>query len=388
MDVVVFASAYWDEPLWTNKQHVASRLAKRHRVLYVEPGFSRGVLTARLREGRVRPACDLPAPGAAPGLEVMAPLDLPLRRGPDFLRALGFRLLARRVKQVLDRWGSTRFAYLVYYPEGVRLLDSLAPSAVAYDCVDDLASQPHFARNPALAASLKAAESRLTRAADVVFGTSQALADRLREVNANAHYVPNVADFDHFSRPRPEPAALAGIPRPRAAFSGALDPYKLDYALLEDLLARAPALNVVLLGPGETAGPNPELARLKKNPRVHHLDAVPYAELPAWLHGMDVLVMPYVLSEHTRHVYPLKVNEYLATGRPVVSTPLESLESLPPVFPRVQTGECFASAVHRALERPDEGREERIALARANTWETRVARIEELLEGALTRRAS
>ena len=386
----MFASAYWDEPLWTNKQHVASRLAAHHRVLYVEPGFSRGVLTARLRAGRLAPACALPAPGAggAPGLEVLAPLDLPLRRGPDAVRALAYRILAGRVRRTLARWGSRAFAYLVYYPEGVRLLDHLRPAAVAYDCVDDLATQPHIARKPALAASLAAAEARLVRAADVVFGTSPALAARLAQVSRNAHYVPNVADFAHFSAPQPEPPALAAIPRPRAAFSGALDPYKLDYALLTDLLARLPDLHLVLLGPGQTAGPNPELAALVTNPRVHHQPAVPYAELPAWLQAMDVLVMPYVLSEHTRHVYPLKVNEYLATGRPVVSTPLESLAGLPPVFPRVQTGACFAAAVQGALAHAEEGRPERIAQARANTWETRVARIEELLAQAVRSRGA
>lgn len=388
MDVVVFASAYWDEPLWTNKQHVASRLAARHRVLYVEPGFSRSVLMARLTGRAAPPPVTLPEPRAdgTPGLARLSPLDLPLRRGPDVLRALAYRELARRVRNTLAAWRSERFAYLVYYPEGVRLIEHLRPAALAYDCVDDLVTQPHFARNPALAASLAAAEARLVREADVVLATSPALAKRLAAATPRAHYVPNVADFEHFARPAPEPAWLARVPRPRVAFSGALDPYKLDYALLGELLERAPDLHFVLIGPASTAGPNPELARLPRS-RVHAPGLVPYGELPAWLHAMDALVMPYVLSEHTRHIFPLKAFEYLATGRPVIATPLDSLATLPPVFPRVAGGEAFAAAVRDALADPARGRDERVALARANTWETRVRRIEELLEAALAARA-
>ncbi|MBI4863234.1 MAG: hypothetical protein HY815_23655, partial [Candidatus Riflebacteria bacterium] len=173
MDVVVFASAYWDEPLWTNKQHVSIRLARRHRVLYVEPGFSRSIIVSR--RGL---APDLSG-ALPPGLAVLSPLDLPLRRGPLLVRKLAYRLLTRRIRAVLDRWRSDRFACLIYYPEGVRLLDSLSPTIVAYDCVDDLLTQPHIAGRPSLAASLAAAESRLVESADLVFATSPELYRRL-----------------------------------------------------------------------------------------------------------------------------------------------------------------------------------------------------------------
>jgi glycosyltransferase involved in cell wall biosynthesis len=393
MDLVIFASAYWDEVLWTNKQHVALRLARRHRVLYVEPGFSRTVLAARLsrpprREGQaIGPVPAPPDAGAARGLEILSPILLPLRRGPESLRAIAYRILAARVRRVLARWGSRRFALLIYYPEGIRLADHLAPDVVAYDCVDDLATQPHIASRPGLARSLAASEDRLIARADLVFATSPDLASKVAGRTSRCHYVPNVADFDHFAAPRAEPPALAAVPRPRAAYSGALDPYKVDYPLLHGVLDRLPDLSLVLIGPAETAGPNAPIARLAAHPRVHRVPPLPYTDLPAYLQAMDVLLMPYVISEHTRHIFPLKVHEYLATGRPVVSTPLPALAALTPVIPLARTAAEWQSALERALAAAGAealaGRQARQDVARASTWEVRVGRIEMLLASAL-----
>jgi glycosyltransferase involved in cell wall biosynthesis len=111
--------------------------------------------------------------------------------------------------------------------------------------------------------------------------------------------------------------------------------------------------------------------------------AVPYAELPGWLQGMDVLLMPYVLTEHTRHIFPLKVHEYLATGRPVVSTALPAIADLAAFLPQAADARAFADAVVRALAQPEHGREARLERARAHTWDERVGRIEALLAGAL-----
>jgi len=324
----------------------------------------------------------MPAPSQ--GLTLLSPLDLPLRRGFSFVRSIAFRLLARRIRRVLEDWQSKSFVYLVYHPEGVRVLESLDPAVVAYDCVDDLVTQPHIASRPRLARALLASESRLIERADLVFATSPALAARLVRVNPRTHLITNVADFDHFSTLRPEPPGLKDIPRPRAAYAGALDPYKLDYSLIEGLLTDLPDLHLVLIGPACTAGPNPALNALESHPRVHHLGVVEYQALPGYLQAMDVLIMPYVLSDHTRHIFPLKTFEYLATGRPVVSSPLEALGPLGPAISLCDHRESWSLSIRRAIQKPEEGRESRQELARRNTWDERVSRIEALLETALT----
>ncbi|MBI2944028.1 MAG: glycosyltransferase [Candidatus Wallbacteria bacterium] len=393
MDVVVFASAYWDEPLWTNKQHIAARLAGRgHRVLYVEPGFSRFVLRERLTGHRGE------GPGGVPfswcgssrtesGVQVLSPLCLPLRRGPGPLLSVAWRILAGWIERSMRGLAfGPSWAYVVYYPEGVRLLSHLRPAVTLYDCVDDIASQPHIASRPRLAAAVRRAEALLVARASCVTATSRPLWERRRLENPCSYYVPNVGEYAHFARaqePLAEPQELAAIPRPRVGFVGALDPYKVDYASLSALATKAPELSLVLAGPAETAGANAELSRLALLPNVHVLGQWPYRLLPELLASMDCLVLPYRLTEHTRFVFPLKFFEFLATGKPVVSAPLESLKEFEGLIPFASSPDRWPAAVRQELGADGARREARLALARQSTWDHRAARIEEILAGHL-----
>lgn len=382
---VVFSSAYWDDPIWTNKQHVASRLAVQSPVLYVEPGFSRAIVSKRLRKlslWELHPTREL-----SPQLTILSPWFLFFRRGTSAMRRLSFRLLARMIEA--HRRPGHRLVMLVYHPAGVRLLDHFEPDLVVYDCVDHLESQPHYARNPALRDQLVLEEELLFYRSHLVFCTSRALLERNLEFNGNSVLLENVGDFWHFNKASdwglPVPDRIGAIPRPRIGFAGALDPYKLDYSVLYHLARDLPKVSLVLIGPEKTVEENQYLSQLRQLPNVYHLGLVSYQDMPYYLKEIDVLLLPYPISEHTRHVFPLKFFEALATGKPLVVSDLPSIHHHLDVCRVGHGADGWRTAVLDALSHPEVGREARLEKARQHTWEKRVGRIQELVAAELAR---
>ena len=193
----------------------------------------------------------------------------------------------------------------------------VAARAVVYDCMDDLASF-RFAP-PDLAAN----EVRLMAEADVVFTGGHALWEARRHRHDNVHAFPSSVDAAHFAAARApgrDPADQAGIPRPRLGYYGVIDE-RLDLGLVADLARARPDWQVVMVGP---------LAKLSQDdlpraPNLHWLGAKAYGDLPDYLRGWDAALMPFALNDATRSISPTKTPEYLAAGRPVVSTPVRDV---------------------------------------------------------------
>jgi glycosyltransferase involved in cell wall biosynthesis len=249
--------------------------------------------------------------------------------------------------------------------------------------VDDHAAQTAGA---ARRAELEAAEEELLAEVDVVFTTAGSLAERLASRHPRVHRLGNVADYDHFAGARKgvtAPADLERIPRPRAIFVGALNELKVDAALLGALAAAEPDLSIVLVGPVTEAGPDARRAldALIRRPNVHALGGRAYAELPAYLAGADVGLVPYHANRYTAGVFPMKVYEYLAAGLPVVAAGLPELAGAEGAT--VAAGpEEFVAAVRAALTEPGSA-DERQRIARAHTWEARTAEMERLARQAI-----
>ena len=241
-DVVLCSTAEWDNPFWTNKQHVASVLAQRgHRVFYIESlGLRRPSASARdlkriLR--RVAKAARGPR-RVAPGLWVWSPLVLPFQ-GSRFARAAN-RLLLHVGLSVQTRVRGLRNELLwTYNPMTTRLLDVGQWRRVVYHCVDDIAEQPGMP-----AEAIREADSELCRVADVVFTTAPRLAEERQGLNPAIHFLPNVADHSHFGRaldPSTKvPPDLSAIPGPRLGFVGAISGYKVDFDLVRELALARP----------------------------------------------------------------------------------------------------------------------------------------------------
>jgi glycosyltransferase involved in cell wall biosynthesis len=383
-DVVLLSTADWDNPFWTNKQHMACGLAGRgFRVLYVEslglrrPSASAQDLARIAR--RVRRAMAGPRP-VRPDLWIWSPLVLPLQRFAA-VRALNRRLLSGSLARQLRRLGFRDPLLWTYNPLTARLLRTERFERIVYHCVDDIAAQPGMP-----AGVLEGAERELTAGADVVFTTAPRLQETRRRWNPATHYLPNVADFDHFSKALdpalPVPADIAAVPGPRLGFIGALSGYKVDFEMIRTVARARPDWSVVLIGKVGEGDPWTDPARLEGLPNLHLLGPRPYAELPAYLKAFDVALLPSTRNEYTDSMFPMKFFEYLAAGRPVVSVDLPALRAFRSAAWLTDSTDRFIAAVQAVLDGAVPPLESRLALAREHTWDARLDRMLALLDGA------
>lgn len=377
-DIVCIGFADWDAELWTNQQHLMSRLAIDNRVLFVESlGLRRPQLAARdARRLARRLRRGLAPPRAVDGLHVLSPLVLPMHDRPR-TRALNAMLLKRQVGAAARRMGLARPILWSYVPQAEALLETLHPEQVVYHCVDDIAAQKGVA-----AGAFRAAEARFAARADLVLATAPALAARMRTLSERVLEAPNVADTDRFAaalEPGPVDAALTALPRPRIVFTGAVVATKLDVELVAALAARRPGWSFALVGPIGAGDPGTDVSGLAAS-NVHLLGPRAYGDLPAVLRAADAGLIPYALNELTRSVFPMKVYEYLAAGLPVVATPLPALAGIPDVAVAADA-EGLARCLDEALATDDPARRrERSARARPHSWQRRLEEIGASLE--------
>ena len=378
-DIVCVGFADWESELWTNQQHLMSRLARRNRVLFVESlGLRRPQLAGRdLRRIARRLRRGLAPPRQLDGVHVLSPLVLPFH-GRASARALNARLLPALVGRAARRLGMSSPLLWGYVPQAEALLDALAPSSVVYHCVDDIAAQKGVDAD-----GFRAAEQRFARRADLVLASAPALAERMRALNDHVVYAPNVADTELFAgalEPGPVDPAVQALPGPVIAFCGAVVATKLDLELLVALARLRPGWSFALVGPVGVGDPSTDVSALRAEPNVHLLGSRPYAALPNVLRGAHATLIPYALNELTRSIFPMKVYEYLAAGLPVVATPLPSLRDAPEIV-FAADAPAAAAALDRALAQDGpEARRRRSATAAGHSWEARLLEIGAALE--------
>lgn len=384
-DIVLLSTADWDNPFWTNKQHVAAELARRgFRVLYVEslglrrPTLQSRDLTRMLR--RLWRAVRVPR-RVRDHLWVWSPLIVPAH-GRPWVRRVN-RAMFRAGLAVWLRWlGLRRDVLWTYNPMTTEVLALSGFRTVVYHCVDEIKAAPGMPR-----AIIETAERELVRRADVIFATAPKLADERRGLNRNTHYLSNVADFDHFAQARDPatavPEDLARLPEPRIGFVGAISAYKLDFELLRQLARRHPEWSIVLIGAVGEGDPATDVAALRDLPNVHLLGPRPYAQLPAYLRGLRVGILPSAMNDYTASMFPMKFFEYLAAGLPVVSVDLPALREHADVATLAATPTAFIAAVEAAVHGAGPPLARRIERAQGYTYAGRTdAMLEILRRGA------
>jgi glycosyltransferase involved in cell wall biosynthesis len=372
--IVCLGFAEWDAELWTNQQHLMSRLAKDNRVLFVESlGLRRPRLAGRdLRRMARRVTKALRGPRSVDGLHVLSPLAVPLhgRRG---IEALNSRLVQLQVSRAARKLGIERPLLWSYVPQAEWLVGTLRPAGIVYHCVDDIAAQKGVRSD-----AFRVAEARFAARADLVLASAPALAERMRTLNDNVFYAPNVADTARFATALgdgPVDAGMAVLPHPRVVFTGAVVATKLDVDLLEGVALARPDWSIALVGPVGAGDPLTDISRLRLLRNVHLLGPRPYADLPDVLRGADAALVPYAINDLTRSVFPMKVFEYLAAGLPVITTPLPALAETNGVTVAADAPATVA-AIERALA--SDGPSARHARSQAvlgHSWEARLDEI-------------
>ena len=346
-DLVCFSHLRW-EGVFQRPNHLMTRAARDRRVFWVE-------------EPLPGPRAELTSQRADEGIVVVTPWF------PDGLDQPGrWATLARLMDRLVENEGLDQPRLWYYAPLMVPWTRHLAASAVVWDAMDDLAG---FRGAPSV---LHERESELRDLADVVFAGGQVLFEAKRGQHANAHAFPSGVDAPHFARARaalPEPPDQARIPGPRLGYFGVIDE-RLDLGLLDELARRRPDWSIVLVGPTAKIEPRD----LPRRPNVHLLGQKPYGELPNYLAGWDVALMPFARNRATASISPTKTPEYLAGGRPVVSTPIADV-----VRPYGERGlvriadgaDAFVAACEQALaEDPGPRRSAADAFIADQGWDT------------------
>jgi glycosyltransferase involved in cell wall biosynthesis len=279
-------------------QHLMTRFARTMRVFYVEePVFGDTAEPVLERH---------PADGGVTILVARLPHGLDEERQIEAQRALIDRFVAEH--RIVD-------PILWYYtPMMLPISEHLSATQIIYDCMDELSA---FRGAPP---ALLERERELFRRADRVFTGGHSLYEAKRDRHRSVHAFPSSVDVAHFGKARqtlPDPPDQAPIPHPRIGHYAVLDE-RFDIELLAALADARPNWHFVLVGPVVKIDP----ADLPRRPNIHYLGGKKYDELPAYLSGWDVAFMPFSLNESTRFISPTKTPEYLAAGKPVVSTPV------------------------------------------------------------------
>jgi UDP-galactopyranose mutase len=358
-DLICLSHLRWNF-VFQRPQHLMTRCAADRRVFFIEePVYGEG-----------SPRLDLQRNGT---LTIVVP-HLPQGAQAD-------ECMRDVVDELIRAEGIRRYVLWYYTPMALGFTGHLAPDAIVYDCMDELSA---FAHAPA---ELKAREAELLRRADVMFTGGQTLYEAKRHAHRNVHPFPSSVDVAHFARARTiesDPPDQSAILRPRLGFFGVIDE-RMDVDLIAGVAEVRPDWQLVLLGPVVKIDP----ATLPKRANIHYLGSKTYQELPGYIAGWDVALLPFARNEATRFISPTKTPEYLAAGRPVVSTSIRDV-----VRPYAHQGlvriadtvDEFVTACEAAL---DEEAADRLRKAdvflRQTSWDGTWARMRRLVDAALAR---
>jgi UDP-galactopyranose mutase len=297
--LVCFSHLRWDF-VFQRPQHLLSRFA-RTRDVYVFEEPTRA-------EPDQGPSLDMRRCEKT-GVTIATP------RLPDGLDGWGKDVILRQLlDEMLADHAIERPALWYYTPMMLPFSRHIEASAVVYDCMDELAN---FKFAPP---ELRDLEDELFARADAVFTGGYSLYEAKKDRHRNIHPFPSSVDRTHFAQaraPQEDPADQAGVPRPRLGFYGVVDE-RMDLELLAAVADARPEWQLVVVGPVVKINE----ADLPRRPNLHWLGGKSYPELPTYLAGWDVALMPFAINESTRFISPTKTPEYLAGGKPVVSTPI------------------------------------------------------------------
>jgi UDP-galactopyranose mutase len=364
-DLICFSHLRWNF-VFQRPQHLMTRCAAERRVFFIEePIFDSDVV----RMDVVRDPS---------GVKIVVP-RLPPSAGSDAPRHL------RELLDSLLELESIREYVLWYYtPMAMSFTDHLEPRAVVFDCMDELSA---FAGAPR---GLRDAERALLHRADVVFTGGQSLYEAKRRLHANVHPFPSSVDVAHFGRARSvagDPFDQTPIPRPRLGFFGVVDE-RFDVPLVTSIAGRRPDWHFVIIGPVVKIDP----ASLPRLANIHYLGQKAYAELPGYIAGWDVALLPFARNDATRFISPTKTPEYLAAGKPVVSTSIRDV--VRPYGERgivriADTPDAFIDAVQAALiEAPAARLSAADALLAGMSWDFTWASMSRMIRAACDRQTA
>jgi UDP-galactopyranose mutase len=298
IDLICFSHLRWNF-VYQRPQHLMSRFAKKMRLFFIEE----------------------PVYDSFTNFEISNPVEnlwLVTPRLPKGIsETAALQLQKEFISRLIINMNIDRYVAWYYTPMALRISDHLNPALIVYDCMDELTAFK-FAHQ-----TLKNLENELFNKADIVFTGGYSLYEAKKNQHENIHPFPSSIDYGHFVKARSiseEPADQAHIPRMRFGFYGVIDE-RMDLKLLEEVAMQRRDWHFILIGPVIKISER-DLPRLSN---IHYLGMKTYEELPTYLAGWDVAIMPFARNESTRFISPTKTPEYLAGGKPVISAPINDV---------------------------------------------------------------
>ena len=379
---VVYFGNDWQSENRTSSHHVAERLARVMPVLYVaSPGLRAPQASGRDFKRLLRKlfAALKPPRRVGENFWVCTVPQIPFRRLPG-VDAINRWFGIRAVKRALRAAGIGHCISWFVVPHPGFMAGRLGESLCVYYCIDDYAAHPGV--DPVLIAER---DAELTRAADIVFVAPPALVDAKRALNPDTVFAPHGVDVELFAKALDErteiPPAARDLARPVIGYFGSLHEW-IDFDLIEWLARERPGWTFLLIGHAAA-----DVSALETLPNVRLVGAQPYATLPAWAKAFDVAIIPYRLNRQVANANPLKLREYLAGGRAVVSVRNAEIEKFSRWVRIADDREAFLAAIEDALrDERTELRAERVAAVADQSWDRRVDDVLAAVAAALAQR--
>ncbi len=379
---LIISTTDWDAPQFGSRQQIALQWVRRgHQVLFVDIPRAlhsfisdpAGMRRAMTRLGKVRQIPDGPL--------VYTPWPvLPVYYNP-VMNAINQRLMVQYVRAALAKLNWQVDVLWTYWPNTAHLIGQFNEQMAVYHCIDDFAAVGYFMTPKQ---TIREMEHRQCRKADVIFARTKGLTADKQQSNPNTHFLPGGVDVDVFNpanlaAPRTD---LVNVPTPRVGFLGTIDD-RVDVPLLTYCAQQIPEATFVMIGPVKSH--RVDVQPLEALPNVHFLPACTFAEAPAMMASFDVCLIPYVVNTYTKGLSPIKLHEYLALGKSIVTTRLPYLEREVDHITIADDYDAFADAIHHHLTHPPTEAEQkrRRAIAEATAWGHQVDQIEQYLSALL-----
>ncbi|HVW97011.1 MAG TPA: glycosyltransferase [Mucilaginibacter sp.] len=394
-NIIIFSQMQFDGKLESTNYTMAKHLAKDNFVYYVDRPYTwrdyikfRNTPEFRTRKPHFFSASNCIIQTDIPNLKIVISPSVPsinmLPEGRFYRRMvkLNEKIIGTRLKKVIADHKITDYIFINSYNFSFpRLHQLLSPALSVYHCVDPII-EPYQTKHGLIS------EDILVKNVDMVICTSKELRNKKAALNSNAYFIPNAANISHSSKTLDPDLKVSGIlkdiKKPVIGYFGAIE-RRIDYDMMQELFAANRDKSFVMVGPIDRYYIKEEEY---KAPNLYLTGPVPYDEMPAVLKGFDVAIIPFKKDEVSSDIFPLKLFEYLGSGRPVVSTdfnPDLKEYTHDTVLYCKNAGE-FSAALDAALADTPDLQKKRLEVAADNTWEHRIDRIKEVLSKNLERK--
>lgn len=384
--VLAFVPDLWQEQ-YQPRHHILKGLSKHYKVLWVSPptyveGWRKNGLQASLKGRGIKRHsetfwCFAP----------YAPADYKPKYSKQgivadcfrFYHALWKKAYVSRIKSLLREMGVDEVILYIWRPEFHWAMEQFGERLTCYHIDDE------YSFDPDCDAEIGPEERKLIEHSDLVFIHSKTLMEKKGQINPNTYCVPNGVDFEFYqnalNQDSSDPGDMKLIPHPRVGYMGHIKRH-IDLPLLYEIAKSKPEWSIVMIGPvrEEHEDIKVDVASLKKLSNVHFLGGKPAEELPRYINALDVCLMPYRKTNYTKYIYPMKMHEYFACGKPVVATELDNLKEFAEGVYFAADLWTWFNAIQKGLSRSNKQLcEFQISTAKKNSWDVRIKQIESFI---------